>query len=116
MNQVLLGSAIPFVIATAWYCLRRFRATFAMLVVTPLFMLLGTLWAVAPDLPRMFGMHDLYSRLARDPRTDIFLWHYTIDKIETDSSLYHAGLMLMGLLLLLAAWRELNRSEFEGTR
>lgn len=111
MNQLLLGASIPFAIACVWYCCRRFRAGFVMLVMTPLWMLIGALWAVAPDLPRLFGRHALYDRLSRDPRMDIFFWHYTIDQMESDSSLYHVGLIVMGILLLAAAWRELRIKE-----
>jgi hypothetical protein len=111
MNQILLGSAIPFVVIMLWYARRRGRASLLMLVSAPFWMGLGALWAVIPDLPRLFGAYGLYHRLAKDPRTDIFFWHYTIDRIETDSSLYHVGLIMMGLLLLAAAWRELSRRE-----
>lgn len=111
MNQILLGASIPFLLAFLWYCIRGLRAGLPMLIMTPLWMLLGALWAILPDIPRLFGFHGLYGRLANDPRTDIFFWHYTIDRIEMDSSLYHVGLMVMGLLLLAAAWRELRRME-----
>ena len=113
MNQMLLGSAIPFVVIALWYAARRGRASLPLLIGAPLWMGLGALWAVVPDLPRLIGAHDLYHRLAKDPRTDIFFWHYTIDRIETDSSLYHVGLIVMGLLLLAAAWRELSLREGE---
>lgn len=113
MNQILLGAAIPFFPALLWVAVRGWRASARMLIWTPVGMLLGAVWAVIPDLPRLFGAHGLYSRLARDPRTDLFFWHYTIDRVETDSSLYHAGLVLMGGLLLAAAWRELRRVETE---
>ena len=111
MNQILLGASIPFAVAVLWYCVRRFRASLLMLITVPLWMTLGAIWAIVPDLPRLFGFYGLYGRLAKDPRTDIFFWHYTIDRIETDSSLYHVGLMAMGLLLIAVAWRELHKVE-----
>jgi len=113
MNQLLLGAAIGCVPFAVWYALRRFRASPAMLIFAPLAMAAGALWAVAPDLPRLLGQHALYHRWARDPRTDIFFWHYTIDRLESDSSLYHAGLTLLGAALLTIAWRELRRAEEE---
>jgi len=111
MNQLLLGAAIGFVPFAVWYGLRRFRASPAMLIFAPLSMAGCALWAVVPDLPRLLGQPAMYGRWARDPRTDIFFWHYTIDRLETDSSLYHAALMLLGAALLAIAWRELRRAE-----
>jgi hypothetical protein len=114
MNQLLIGAAFPFSIALIVYLARRARAGVAALVLTPLAMGLCALWAVVPDLPRLLGMHDLYFRLANDPRTNMFFWHYSIDRIEIDSSLYHAGLLLMACGLLAAAWRELYLRERSG--
>jgi len=78
-----------------------------MLILGPALMGLGALWAVVPDLPRFFGFYELYHRLARDPRTDIFFWHYTIDGIEGESPWFVALLVLMLAAILFAAWREL---------
>jgi len=111
MNQLLLGALLPFAGMAVWYARRGRRASLGMLLLTPLLMALGALYAVAPDLPRLAGRMDLYYRLADDPRTNIFLWHYAIDRIEVDSSLYHAALVLTFLLLIGAAWRELYLAE-----
>jgi hypothetical protein len=51
-------------------------------------------------------MWNLHARLQVDPRMDIFLWHYSIDLIESDSNLYALGLVLMLGVLLAIAWRE----------
>ena len=80
-------------------------------MITPLVAAAGALWAVVPDLPRLAGRNALYTRLAKDPRMDIFFWHYTVDKIETDTVWFTALFMLMLWMLLYAAWRELRRSE-----
>lgn len=111
MNQVLIGSAIPFTVAMLAYLLRRGRAGLPFLLATPAAMLLGALWAEIPDLPRLAGHHALYSRWANDPRMDLFFWHYSIDRIETDSSWYAVGLLLMAAILLGIACRELARRE-----
>lgn len=111
MNQLLLGSAIPFLVGVVIYLARGFRASFHMLVILPFLMALGMAWAVAPDLPRLFGFHDLYMRLSLDPRCDIFFWHYTIDRIETDSRWYAVGFVSLFAALIAAAWRELYLEE-----
>ncbi len=113
MNQLLLGASIPFLAALVLYALRRGRASFALLLLTPCAMVAMAVWAIVPDLPRLAGRHDLYLRLARDPRMDIFLWHHTIDAIEFDSPWYGAGLAVLGALVMLVAWKELVRREEE---
>lgn len=111
MNQVVLGASIPFVAAAVIFLCRRGRAGLVSLIITPFCMALAALWAIAPDLPRFFGMHDLYSKLAHDPRTDIFLWHYTIDRFEQDSPLYLLAFLTMIAALIATAWREVRRAE-----
>ncbi|MBL7114879.1 MAG: hypothetical protein ISS35_03865 [Kiritimatiellae bacterium] len=113
MNQLLLGSAIPFAVALLIYLLRRCRASLPTLVITPLAMLLGALWAVIPDLPRIVGKNDLYLRWSKDPRMNLFFWHYSIDLTESDSPWYAAGIAVLLALLLAAAWQQLSRMERE---
>jgi hypothetical protein len=111
MNHVLLGAGIPFLLAACLYAIRRGRAGLPMLVLTPLAMAAGALWAVAPDLPRLVGLQGLYQRLAQDPRMNVCFWHYHLDRVETDSSWPAAGLLLMAVALIAAAWRQLRREE-----
>ena len=111
MNQLVLGASIPFLVAAILYTRRRGRASMGLLAGTPLWMCAFALWAVIPDIPRVLGMPNLYFKLARAPWTDIFLFHYTIDRIEAYSPLYHALLLLMAAALLSAAWREVARAE-----
>ena len=111
MNQVILGAAAPFLLALLIYLVRRMRAGNWWLVLTPLLMVMGSVWAVLPDIPRLLGMRDLYFRLAEDPRTDIFLFHYTIDRIEIDTPWWGALFVLMAGTMLAIAWRELRRCE-----
>lgn len=111
MNQILIGISLPFAIMTVLYIFKHCRASLNMLVIGPICMLLSALWAVAPDLPRLFGNHRLYSRLSVDPRCNIFFWHYNIDMMETDSQWYTAGFIIIIGALLFAAWRELYIAE-----
>ncbi len=115
VNQILLGVSVPFVAGVVIYVLRRFRASIRMLVIVPFCMSVSALWAVAPDIPRILGYHALCAGLARDPRCDIFYWHYTIDLKEADSRWYSVGLMMILLLLIMAAWRELRIAETESS-
>lgn len=74
------------------------------------------IWAVVPDIPRIIGLGSVYRKLAADPRTDIFFWHYTIDQIEAQTvekyiPLFTALFVILIVSLLLAAWRELNQRE-----
>ena len=71
----------------------------------------GMIWAVAPDIPRFFGFDELYHRLYRDPRCDLFFWHYTIDRIESDSMVYSVAFVLMLTSMLLVAIKELRTLE-----
>jgi len=111
MNQIVIGAAVPFLIAIVIYAAKRFRAGRGLLIGAPLFMLLGAVWAVVPDLPRLWGDHALYDRLARDPRMNLFFMHYTIDQIETYSGWWFALALGMAAALLFMAWRELKMAE-----
>jgi len=111
MNHLLLGAFVPFSITAIIYFVRRSRASLPMLVLTPVFMALTMTWAVAPDVPRLLGMTDFYYRLMLNPRCNIFFWHYSIDKVESPSAWFPLLFVLMWLLLLFAAWRELKIKE-----
>lgn len=111
MNHLLLGAAIPFLIGMAIYIHRGMRMSLPTLVMLPLSMAVTMVWAVAPDLPRLFGFIALYNRLNIDPRCNIFFWHYSIDLVETPSPLYPALFVTMWALLLFIAWRELALRE-----
>ena len=110
VNQLLLGAAIPFLLGALWYAFRRGHAGPKILIVLPLLMGLSSLWAVVPDLPRLF-YPPLYRRLMLDPRCDIFFWHTTIDRMEKPSSWYMAGWIVLFILIISVALRELRRME-----
>ena len=111
MNHILLRSLIPFTCSAILYLRRGFRASTRMLVITPVAMAIVSLWAVVPDIPRVLGRYELYHQMAADPRCNVFLFHYSIDLVETCSPLYHAGLVTLAASLILVAWRELRLRE-----
>ena len=111
MNHILLGASIPFAVVASIYILRGCRISLRMLIITPICIVASAIWAIAPDLPRLLRYSELYYRLAADPRCDIFYWHYSIDFVEKDSPWFLAGCVLIGMLITLAAWRELRLSE-----
>ncbi len=111
MNQLALGALFPYLFGLVLYLWRRGRASLRMLVGIPAAMAVCAIWAVAPDIPRILRLYSLYHRLARDPRCDIFFWHYTIDKIEGGDVPFHAVIVVMAFSLILAAWRELIQRE-----
>jgi hypothetical protein len=116
MHQPILGAAIPLSFALAFYLCRRCRAPLWLLIATPLAMVLGAIWAVMPDIPRLIGWQSLYATLASDPRSNIFFWHYSIDQIEAAhldamTPLFNTAFALLVAALLAAAWGELRRAE-----
>lgn len=113
MNHFVLGASIPFLIGLVFYALRGFRANFSFLITLPLTMSAVGLWAVIPDIPRFLGMQTLYHRLSRDPRCNIFLWHYSIDAIEKESLLPSVFFIVLLMALLAIAMRELILTERE---
>ena len=112
MNHIFFGSCIPFAVFLLVYLLRRCRASFRMLWASPLLMALGATWAVIPDLPRIVGWTAMDRRLAStQPWIDVFFFHYTINRHETVNPVFSVLFVLMLLVLLAAAWKELYRME-----
>lgn len=111
MNHILVGASIPFAVACVWYAARRGRTSLRFLVLVPCTMALGALWAIVPDLPRLVGRVALHQRLTADPRCDLFFWHHTLDRIETNSIWTTPVFVLMLLGLLFAGWRTLRAAE-----
>jgi uncharacterized membrane protein YwaF len=114
LNHVFFGALLPFVVAAIVYAANGFRASRRGLIMAPAFLALGAIWALAPDLPRFLGMHDLYLRLMADPRTNIFYFHHFIDLVETDTPYYNVAMVTIVVALFAAAWRELRRTEGSG--
>jgi len=118
MHQLILGATIPLTLALVIYLIRRCRAPMWLLLLTPPAMGFCAIWAVVPDIPRIIGWHSLYEKMASNPLSDIFFWHYSIDQIEAahlDSMtpLFNAIFAMLLLGLLAAAWRELRIREKE---
>ena len=113
MNHFVLGASIPFVIGLVFYARRKFRATISFLIYLPLAMGAFGLWAVIPDIPRVFGMQELYHKLSHDPRCNVFLWHYSIDTVENESWLPSVIFIVFLVSLLVIALRELSLTERE---
>jgi len=95
------------------YVAKRCRASIGMLIAIPLLMGTCAIWAVLPDLPRLVGMGSLYCRMAADPRTNIFFWHWSIDQVEAQTieaftPIFTSLFVLMVGSLLFATWRELK--------
>ena len=111
MNHFLYGATIPFAVGALIYGLRGGRANLAMLIMVPLAMGGLAVWASAPDIPRMLGFQELYMRIHQDPRINIFLWHYTLDQIETESSWYGVGIALESAAVMGVAIRQLFLEE-----
>ncbi len=116
MHQLILGATIPLALALVIYLIRRCRAPMWLLLLTPPAMGFCAIWAVVPDIPRIIGWHSLYEKMASNPLSDIFFWHYSIDQIEAahlDSMtpLFNAIFAMLLLALLAAAWRELHIAE-----
>lgn len=112
MNHISFASAIPFAIAMIILLFRR-RAGLLWLILTPLFMGLCSLWAVAPDLPRLWGNKELYLKLSFEPRCNIFFFHHYIDGTESDSPWWGAVVAISaGIMLFIACW-ELKITEGE---
>jgi len=112
VNHLVIGGFIPFAIGLAWRIGRR-RGGLGFVIAWPLVTWLCMIFAVAPDLPRLFGATDLYNHLALDPRCDIFFWHYSIDKTERPTLLYPAAFAAILAAQLFTVWLELRLSEKE---
>ena len=115
MNQIVLGASIPFAIALLIYLCRRGRGELWFFVTVPILMGLGAVWAVVPDIPRLLGNQELYFKWMRDPRTNIFFFHYTIDQTESDSPWWGLAFLAMATALMLAALRKLHQNESPST-
>ena len=94
------------------YARRGCRASFRFLVLTPVCMVLGATWSVAPDLPRIVGLRGLDRMLAStNPWIDVFFFHYTINCHESSSPWFNVAFVVMVICLFAAAWRELRAME-----
>jgi len=113
MDHLLTGAALPFVIGLIVYSVHCGRISIAGLIIWPITVLFGMLWAVMPDVPRVLGFRDLYMKLSVDPRCDLFFGHYSMDLVESDTPLFAIPVVVMCGLMLFIAYRELLILESE---
>lgn len=111
MNHLLIGAALPYLLACLVYAYTAPGRRLQLLIWGPVAISLCALWAVVPDIPRGLGMYSLYMRMAESPASNLFFFHHAIDARESESPLHL--LLFLGLAgsVLLAAWRELLHLE-----
>ncbi|OGV82997.1 MAG: hypothetical protein A2340_14390 [Lentisphaerae bacterium RIFOXYB12_FULL_60_10] len=111
MNQLAMGMSVAWLIGIVVYARNRGKVSHRFFWITPLCMLLVGLWAIIPDLPRLAGDTALYHRMAHNPRMDIFLFHYTIDQIESDAPWGMALLAIQAISLQIMQLLNLRQIE-----
>jgi drug/metabolite transporter (DMT)-like permease len=116
MIHVLLASALPLAVFFAWWWRRGRRVTPRGLVTLAIACLVSGAWAVAPDLPRLWGDRVTYVELHHRSYCDAWWFHCTIDRHEDiDSSMLFPVLFVLAAVAVLAvAWRELVHLERGG--
>lgn len=113
MNHLVIGMSLPFLTAMAVYFFKRGKVSLPWLIMTPVTMAIFMFLAVAPDVPRLFGHNRLYQQLAAEPWTNVFFWHYTLDRVETDSQVWFFLAAIPPAVLLAIARRILAQAEKE---
>lgn len=115
MIHALVASALPLaVFFAAWW--RHGRRTSARaLVLLVVASMVSSAWAVAPDLPRLWGNLVLYVDLHHHPLCNWWWGHCAIDaRDEIDSSMWFPLLfVLLAMAVVVVAWRELAQRERE---
>ncbi|MEZ4359971.1 MAG: hypothetical protein R3B48_07320 [Kofleriaceae bacterium] len=116
MIHALLASTLPLLWFFASWLRRGRRTSARALVALALGCLASSLWAVVPDLPRLFGRTAYYFELHRRSYCDVWWLHCTIDAHDAlDSSMVFPALFVVAAAAVFAvAWRELARREAEG--
>lgn len=113
MIHLLIASALPLTVFALLWWRRGRRASLASLIVTPLACLASGLWAVVPDLPRLFGDQVRYVDWHHLPYCNVFWGHCAIDaRDEIDSSMVFPALFVAACVAVFAiGWRELAQRE-----
>jgi hypothetical protein len=109
----MLGAALPLLVSAIWYWRRGGRASVRFLIVSPMAMLASGLWAVVPDMPRLWGDVQLYHRLHYKSWANIFWGHQWIDFTPAVDEWKGYPLVFMAFcgVILAAVLRELRMSE-----
>lgn len=113
MIHVLLASTLPLAAFFAHWWWRGRRVSPRALVVLALTCLASGLWAVVPDLPRLWGDPLHYHQLHYRSYCDVWWFHCSIDRRSAidDSMLFPVLFVLAAAAVLAVAWRELARRE-----
>lgn len=115
MIHVLLASLVPLaVFFAAWW--RHGRRTGAkQLVLLAVGCALSGAWAVAPDMPRLWGNLELYVELHHKRYCNMWWMHCAIDAHDDiDSSMWFPALFVLAAAAVIAVgWRELRALEAE---
>jgi hypothetical protein len=118
MIHVLVASALPLTVFFAMWLRHRRRTSVRALVLLALACLVSAVWAVTPDIPRLFGRLQYYNELHHRSYCDVWWFHCTIDAHDDiDSSmLFPVLFVLAAVSVLFVAWRELRVRERERER
>ncbi|MEZ4402390.1 MAG: hypothetical protein R3B06_20360 [Kofleriaceae bacterium] len=113
MIHVLLASTLPLAIYFARWLARGRRTTPRALVVLPLACLASGVWAVVPDLPRLWGDLPWYVELHHRSYCDVFWGHCAIDRHDAidNSMVFPTLFVLVTVAVFWTGWRELARRE-----
>jgi hypothetical protein len=111
VNHAVLGASAPLLLAAVYYLARGRRASLRLLVLAPALAAASALWAVAPDLPRLWGDLPRYVAWHHASWCDLAWGHCWIDAGEVDRPWFALAFAAVGGLLLWVAWRELRRAE-----
>ncbi len=101
-----VGMAPPFAICAAIYLARRGTVTTRFLVVAPLAMVAGGVWATGPDIPRFFRGEPFPYRAEwhRPGWPDIFFFHGTLDASGRGGSLWGTVAILLMFSCLIVVY------------
>jgi len=80
-------------------------------MILPFVVALFVLWALIPDIPRVFGLTSLYFKMAADTRMNIFLFHYNIDQSEEYDPFLYAVLAVLLVAVQVLTLISLKKSE-----
>ncbi|MBK9032572.1 MAG: hypothetical protein IPL61_14880 [Myxococcales bacterium] len=113
MIHVLLASTVPLLLFFGSWWRRGRHTSVRALVVLPLVCMASGVWAVVPDLPRLFGDLPRYVDMHHTSYCNVFWGHCAIDAHDDiDSSMVFPVLfVLVTAAVFLIGWRELARRE-----
>lgn len=113
MIHVLLASTLPLAIFFALWLRAGRRTTPRALIALPLACLVSGVWAVVPDLPRLWGDLPLYVDMHHKPYCNVFWGHCAIDRRDDidNSMLFPVLFVLVTIAVFTIGWRELARRE-----